>query len=241
MPSSFIGVQEPAGASWTARLDTWTIDRGGTTIGREVIVLGGSASDGLLFGTSGAPGAGGLALPVWPVNASGALSTANPLAVFLQGSTATVTVQGNVSAAISGNTTAVLSTAGLGGSTANPLYVSQAGQLSQIYQGTTALTPQFSSVNVTASGIVSIVASATGAVYLLAAQLSAKTSCTIQWMEATTSGLTGVQSLAGDGGFVLPYSPVGWFKTASGLQLSLSVQGSSGGVGGSIVYARPGS
>lgn len=169
------------------------------------------------------------------------ISTASPLAVFLQGSTATVSVQGNVSAAISGNATAVLSTAGMGGTTATPLYTAQAGLIGQIYQGTTALVPQFSSINVTASGMSAVVTSATGAIYVLALQYSAKTSCTVQWFEATTSGITGVQSVAGDGGFVLPYSPIGWFKTASGLPLSISVQGSSGGVGGSLVWARPAS
>lgn len=530
MPSSYLGVQEPAPASQTAKLDIWNIDRGGTTIGREIMVLGGSASDGLLFGASAAPSAGGLGLPVWPINSSGALAsgnplhvflqgstatvtvqgnvsaaisgnatavisntsgnitTGNPLAVFLQGSTATVTIQGNVSAAIAGNTTAVignasgvfttgnplpvylqgstatvtvqgnvsavittaqkiqvepiagavfgisgnttaiistafpayiptngttasggllvmgldgtatnstarplqvntsgelktvaavsigglvqintsggstmmlvggvdggtsnstarplrvnssgelltvggtvtvpgngvinttagssgllmlgadgnttnstarflqvnasqelivkgtivgntsvvgnvsaiittaqaiqvegksgavfpisgnasaiLSTAGMGGTTASPVYIAAAPQLGQLYQGTTALAPQFASINVTASGITQIVASAAGAIYVLALQFTAKSSCTVQWFEATTSGITGVQSIAADGGMVLPLAQTGWFKTASGVQLALSVQGTSGGVGGSLVYARPAS
>ena len=35
MPSSYIGIQEPAGASQTAKRDIWNIDRGGATIGRD--------------------------------------------------------------------------------------------------------------------------------------------------------------------------------------------------------------
>jgi hypothetical protein len=78
---------------------------------------------------------------------SSAVSTATPFPVLLQGSTATVTIQGNSTAiissasvikvdtigafpanssnvVISGNSSAILSTAGMGGSTASPMFVS---------------------------------------------------------------------------------------------------------------------
>ena len=134
------------------------------------------------------------------------------------------------------------STAGAASNTMAPV-VRVIGQpdLTNVYQGSTILTPQYSSIQVTASGIASIVASAAGAIYVMSVQLAAKSSCTIQWMEATTSGLTGVQALGADGGFVLNHNPHGWFKTSSGKQLSLSVQGSSGGVGGSLTWVRPAS
>lgn len=64
-------------------------------------------------------------------NTSGNITTANPLAVLLQNSTATVTVQGNVSAAIAGNTTAVVANSSGVITTANPLAV--------LLQGSTAI------------------------------------------------------------------------------------------------------
>ena len=56
-------------------------------------------------------------------NSSGTISTANPLAVFLQGSTGDVAVHGNVSAAISGNTTAVVANGSGAIASGNPLHV----------------------------------------------------------------------------------------------------------------------
>jgi hypothetical protein len=200
--------------------------------------------------------------------ASGAITSANPLHTFLQGSTATVTIQGNatisgnvtaiqttasiirvevgssgfpvsgnVSAVVNGNVTAVLSTAGMGGSSASPIIGAQQFMLGQVFYGGSILTASNASINVTASGIVSLVASATGAIAVLQAHFSAGSSCAIQWAEGATgaaSGLTGVESLAANGGFALPYTGLPWFKTTTGKPLLLSVQGSTGGVGGAF-------
>jgi len=164
------------------------------------------------------------------------ITTANPLAVYLQGSTATVTVQGNASVA--------LTSAGVGGSTANPLIVGTAPIVNQLMNSTTPLTPQFSSINVTVTGIVQIVASGVGAVLVHSVELGCGTSCNIQWVEGASnsaSNLTGLRPLPANGNYVLPFSPVGWFKTASGNRLNLSVQGATGPVAGSLVYSRPAS
>lgn len=162
------------------------------------------------------------------------ITTANPLAVLLQSSTATVTIQGNASVA--------LTSAGVGGSTANPLVVAQAPVIDHVYQSTTPLGLNYTSINVTASGIVQIVASATGRILVLSAQFTALSSCNFQWSEgasAAASGLTGVQAIAANGFWSLPYSPVGHFRTATGLRLNLGVQGTTGGIGGSLVWVRP--
>lgn len=148
-------------------------------------------------------------------------STANPLPVLLQSSTATVTVQG--------------------GTTAAPLVMAQAPITNQVFFSTTPLAPNFASINVTASGIVTLVTSTTGAVKVMSVQFTALSSCQFQWMEGATaaaSGLGGLQTIAALGVHNLAYSPLGHFRTSTGKPLALSVQGTSGGIGGTFVWIR---
>jgi hypothetical protein len=179
-------------------------------------------------------------------NASGVFTTANPLPVYLQGSTATVSIQGNTT--VAGNVTAILSTAsivraeltsgGLGGSTAAPFVVAAGQLVNQAFNGTGAISPAYSVISVTATGVAQVIASATGAILVLAAQFNVGTTCTLQWFDGSATALTGIQTMAAAGGFVWPYNPLGWIKTATGQKLSVGLQNATGPLGGSLTYVR---
>jgi hypothetical protein len=63
---------------------------------------------------------------------------------------------------------------------------------------------------------------------------------TIFFESGTTTAITATMSLAADGAagavLILPFSPVGWFETAAGEALTVSVAGSTPTVGVNIVY-----
>lgn len=53
--------------------------------------------------------------------------------------------------------------------------------------------------------------------------------------DAGGTALTGQMNVPGDGGFVLPFNPVGWFETAAGALLNLELSGAVS-VDGVLVY-----
>jgi hypothetical protein len=135
-------------------------------------------------------------------------------------------------------------------SDANPLSVQQAEltravdeatvvlQSNAIMDGTTALTPKFAPIAVAASGdntLVAAVALKKIRVHALAVIAGAAVSCYFQSAAAGDvifGGSTNTMDLAANGGFVLPYSEVGWFETDAGELLNLNLSGAVKVAGG---------
>lgn len=115
--------------------------------------------------------------------------------------------------------------------------VSASDETSTIYNGTTALTPLFATVVASSSGVTNIVAAvALKKIRVVAAQLVANGAVNVKWQShVTPTDITGLAYLAANGGYVLPYNPVGWFQTVSGEALDINLSGSVA-VGGSITY-----
>jgi hypothetical protein len=115
--------------------------------------------------------------------------------------------------------------------------VSASDETSTVYNGTTALTPLFSTIVASASGATTIIALvAAKRIRVLALQLVASGAVNAKWQShVTPTDLTGLAYLAANGGYVLPYNPVGWFQTVAGEALDINLSAAIA-VGGSITY-----
>ena len=110
---------------------------------------------------------------------------------------------------------------------------------SAVYNGTTALTPKFAAISGATSGDNTLVAAvADKKIRVLALFLVAKEAVDVR-LESGAGGtaLTGVVSLAANGGYVLPYNPVGWVETASNTLLNMELSAAKQ-VSGSLVYVE---
>lgn len=107
----------------------------------------------------------------------------------------------------------------------------------KIHDGTTALTPKFAAIDAASSGDNTIVAAVTSKkIRVLSVFLVAAAAVTVRFESgASGTALTGQMQLAANGGFVLPFSPVGHFESASGVLLNLELSGAIS-VDGSICY-----
>jgi hypothetical protein len=104
-----------------------------------------------------------------------------------------------------------------------------------VFSGTTALTPLFALVAVSASGTV-IPLVAAKKIRVLAMQLVAAAAVNVKWQShVLPTDLTGLAYFAANGGYVLPFNPVGWFQTIAGEALDINLSASVA-VGGSITY-----
>jgi hypothetical protein len=115
-----------------------------------------------------------------------------------------------------------------------------AGQdTASIYSGATALTPKFAAIAAASNGNNTVVAAvADKKLRVLAVQLVASAAVNAKWQTAAGgTDLTGLAYLAANGGYVLPFNPVGWFETGSNALLNLSLSGAVA-VGGSLVYVE---
>ena len=106
---------------------------------------------------------------------------------------------------------------------------------------TTALTPKFAVIDATTAGNNTIVA-AVAAKQIRVLQVflvnGATTTQTVRFQSgAGGTALTGQMILAANDGFVLPFSPVGWFQTAAGALLNLQLVGGTT-VDGNLVYVE---
>lgn len=133
----------------------------------------------------------------------------------------------------------------------NPLPVEQAALVASvdtvtaklatdaIQDGTTALTPKFAAIDAATSGNNTIVAAVTGKkIRVLSAFVVAAGAVTARFESgADGTALTGQMSLAANGGFVLPFNPVGHFETAAGVLLNLELSGAVS-VDGSVTYVE---
>lgn len=113
------------------------------------------------------------------------------------------------------------------------------GETSTIYNGVTALTPKFATIVASASGATTIIALVSSKkIRVLAMQLVANAAVNVKWQShVTPTDLTGLAYLSANGGYVLPYNPVGWFQTISGEALDINLSGAQA-VGGSLTYVE---
>ena len=110
---------------------------------------------------------------------------------------------------------------------------------STIYNGTTALTPKFAAINVASSGDNTIVAAVVDKkIRVLQVLLTAGAAVNVRFEDgAGGTALTGIMEVAANGGFVLPFSPVGWFETGTNTILNLELSAAQN-VDGIIVYVE---
>lgn len=108
-----------------------------------------------------------------------------------------------------------------------------------IQNGTTALTPKFAAIDAATSGDNTLVAAvASKKIRVMSLFLVAAGAVTARFESgAGGTALTGQMNLAANGGFVLPFNPVGWFETASNTLLNLELSGAVS-VDGSLTYVE---
>lgn len=111
-----------------------------------------------------------------------------------------------------------------------------------IQNGTTALTPKFAAINTATSGDQNLVAAVTSKkIRVLSLALIARGDVDAYLKSgggtALFGGGTAALDLTTNGGFVLPFNPVGWFESASGEALVLNLSGAVG-VAGSLTYVE---
>ena len=112
-----------------------------------------------------------------------------------------------------------------------------ADSASAIYNGTTAITPVFAAISGATSGNNTLVAAdATKKIRVFALSIVAVTAVDVRFESAAGgTALTGVMSFAANGGYVLPYNPLGWFETVANELLNMEL-GAAVQVSGSITY-----
>jgi hypothetical protein len=118
-----------------------------------------------------------------------------------------------------------------------PFQAAASNETGTVFNGTTAITPKFATIAASSSGNNTIVAAnATKKLRIVAVQIVASAAVNAKWQSgASGTDLTGLAYFATNGGYVLPYNPVGWFETASNTLLNLNLSGAVP-VGGSITY-----
>jgi len=114
-------------------------------------------------------------------------------------------------------------------------------ETSTLYNGSTALTPKFAAIAAATSGDNTLVAAVTSKkIRVLSICLVAGAAGNIYFTSNAAGtvifgGSTNKINLAINGGFVLPYSPVGWFETSSGHLLNMNAS-STGPFSGGLTY-----
>lgn len=113
--------------------------------------------------------------------------------------------------------------------------VSASDETSILYSGTTALTPAFATISVSATGtLVALVSSKKIRVLSLSLMSSGTVNVKFQ-SHVSPTDITGLYYLVANTGFVLPYNPLGWFQTVSGEALDINLSAGIA-VGGCLVY-----
>lgn len=117
--------------------------------------------------------------------------------------------------------------------------ISSSQETSTMYDGTTALTPKFVAISASSSGNNTILAAVTSKkIRVLGMYLISNGTVNAKFQSgASGTDLTGLGYLIANAGWVLPYSPIGWFETASNTLLNLNLSGAIA-VGGALVYVE---
>lgn len=116
---------------------------------------------------------------------------------------------------------------------------SASNETSTVYNGTTALTPKYAVIDEATSGNNTLVAAVVSKKIRVLSLFMVASDAVIARFESGAGGtaLTGQMNLAANGGFVLPYNPLGWFETASNTLLNLELSAAVS-VDGSLVYVE---
>lgn len=157
----------------------------------------------------------------------------HPLRVDPTGTTSQpVTVSGTVAVTESGTWNV-----GLNAGTNLIGIVSASAETSTIYNGTTALTPSFAQLTQGSSGDTSVIAAVSSKhIRVLSIMAVAAAAVNIFFRDgAAGTQLSGTAYLAANGGFVLPFNPVGWFQTSVTTALYVNLSGAQN-VGITVVY-----
>lgn len=114
-----------------------------------------------------------------------------------------------------------------------------ADQVARLYNGTSAVTPQYAPITASASGATTLVNAVSGKkIYVLAWSLTANGIVTVNFQShATTSTATGSHYMNQYAHIVGPYCPAGIFATAVGEALDINLSASVS-VGGQLTYAQ---
>ena len=109
----------------------------------------------------------------------------------------------------------------------------------EYYSGATALTVKWATVAASTSGNNTIVAAVSGKkIRVLQAELVANGTVNVKWQSgASGTDKTGLAYMVVNSGYVLPYSPIGWFETAASTLLNLNLSAAIA-VGGVIAYVE---
>lgn len=105
-------------------------------------------------------------------------------------------------------------------------YVIAHAETSSIYQNGTARTPVFAAIDAATSGDNTLVAAAGAGNKIRVHQLLLVAAGSVNARFESGAGgsaLTGQMNLVANTGFVLPYSPIGWFETAANTLLNLEL------------------
>jgi hypothetical protein len=108
-----------------------------------------------------------------------------------------------------------------------------------IHNGTTALTPKFAAIDVATTGDNTLVAAVVGKkIRVLSVFIFAAGTVTARFEDgASGTALSGQMQLTAQTGFVLPFSPVGWFETTAATLLNLELSADIS-VDGLLVYVE---
>ena len=116
--------------------------------------------------------------------------------------------------------------------------ISAALAVDRLMNNLTSVTPVHLAIDNATSGDNTLVAAAGSGNIILVHQVFLVASATVTVRFESGAGgtaLTGQMQLAANSGFVLPFSPVGWFKTAANTLLNLELSGAVS-VDGSLCY-----
>lgn len=117
--------------------------------------------------------------------------------------------------------------------------VSASVETSTVYDGTTALTPKFAKIAASSSGDNTLVAAVTSKkIRVLAYNFIANGTVNAKFQSgAAGTDLTGLKYCVANMGICAPFSPTGWFESASGVLLNLNLSAGVA-VGGELVYVE---
>lgn len=112
-------------------------------------------------------------------------------------------------------------------------------QTDVLLNDTTALTPKFAIIDAATSGDNTLVAAVTSKkIRVLSLVMVASGAVNVRFESgASGTALSGQMNLAANGGFTLPFNPLGWFETASGTLLNLELSGATS-VDGMLTYVE---
>ncbi len=117
--------------------------------------------------------------------------------------------------------------------------VAVALQTDAMMNGATALTPKYKIIDAALSGNNTLVAAVSGKkLRVLSVFLMAAAAVVVRFEDgAGGTALSGQMNVAVNGGFVMPFNPVGWFETSSNVLLNLELDGAVS-VDGCLVYVE---